>query len=164
MRAVCCSSSLPGGVYPGGGLSRGMSAWGCLLDTPLWTEWQTGVKTLPCSNFVEILPSGLSASTCAQRFCIPTGYGYKKFKQIPLHKGLSVPITSCEVLKTKIWHFCIKLTSRGFNRFQQKNKIAFSGNWTHNWPSLTRNVLNRRFFKLNFVSQTGRVWQIRIVR
>ena len=40
----------PGGVCPGGvcrgGLPRGV--W----QTPLWTEWQTGVKILPCRDFV----------------------------------------------------------------------------------------------------------------
>ena len=37
-----------GGVCPGA-----MSARGCLPDTPPpWTEWQTGVKTLPCHNYV----------------------------------------------------------------------------------------------------------------
>ena len=46
-----------------------------------------------------------------------------------------------------------------------KNKITFSGNWTHNWtwlvyksdayPTvLSKHVLNRRCFKLNFVSCT----------
>ena len=43
-------------------LSRGVSARGvstqeglgvCVADTPLhWTEWQTGLKTLPCRNSV----------------------------------------------------------------------------------------------------------------
>ena len=40
-------------------LSRGVSARGVLQrgrgvheHPPLWTEWQTGVKTLPCRNFV----------------------------------------------------------------------------------------------------------------
>ena len=40
--------SAQGGVWPGGvcpgGLPRGVSG--------LWTEWQTGVKTLPCHNYV----------------------------------------------------------------------------------------------------------------
>ena len=42
IRTVRCSSRLLGGCLPGG----------CLPDTPLWTEWQTGVKTLPCCNYV----------------------------------------------------------------------------------------------------------------
>ena len=54
---------LPGGVYPGGCLPggclprRGCLPQGgsypgeCLPDTPLWTESQTGVKTLPCCNY-----------------------------------------------------------------------------------------------------------------
>ena len=69
MGAVC---SLPrGGVCPGGclgGYALGVStkgvvccqgvclpsrSRGCLPDTHLWTEWQTGVKTLPCRNYVE---------------------------------------------------------------------------------------------------------------
>ena len=59
-----------GVVCPGGCLPRGVSAyWGYLpiggvcpegvcipactgADTPLWTEWQTGVKQLPCRNYV----------------------------------------------------------------------------------------------------------------
>ena len=69
-----------GGVYPcmywvgvsapGGGICPGVSAWGCLPGrsargavcprecvchtppSPLWTEWQTPVKTLPCRNCV----------------------------------------------------------------------------------------------------------------
>ena len=31
---------------------EGVSAQGGLPDTPLWTELQTGVKTLPCRNNV----------------------------------------------------------------------------------------------------------------
>ena len=56
----------PGGVCPRGCLSggvclgvstQGLSAWGCLprgvcLPHPLWTEWQTPVKTFPCRNYV----------------------------------------------------------------------------------------------------------------
>ena len=42
-----------GGVYPGGVSTRGCLARKCVWQTPpLWTEWQTGVKTLPCRNFV----------------------------------------------------------------------------------------------------------------
>ena len=54
-----------GWVSTEGCLPRGLSTWGCLprgvADTPpgeqrqtppLWTEWQTGVKTLPCRNLV----------------------------------------------------------------------------------------------------------------
>ena len=44
---VCPGGYLPRGVCPGGCLPRG-----CLVDTPLWTEWQTPVKTLPCRNYV----------------------------------------------------------------------------------------------------------------
>ena len=44
---------LPRGVCPGvGGICPGGSVRGCVTDTPLWAEWQTGVKTLPCCNFV----------------------------------------------------------------------------------------------------------------
>ena len=62
---------LPRGCLLGRGcLPRGcVSTWGCVClwgvcqgevcipacteaDTPLWTEWQTGVKTLPCRNFI----------------------------------------------------------------------------------------------------------------
>ena len=35
---------LPGGCLPGEGVSA--------RHRPLWTEWQTGVKTLPCRNYV----------------------------------------------------------------------------------------------------------------
>ena len=63
---VRCSGRL-GGVCLGGvclgGLPRGMSAWGVsaggrglypggVSQTPLWTELQTGVKTLLCRNYV----------------------------------------------------------------------------------------------------------------
>ena len=58
-----------GGVFSGGGVStQGVSFWevsaqgvstqgsGCLPDTipppSLWTAWQTGIKTLPCHNFI----------------------------------------------------------------------------------------------------------------
>ena len=41
MRTVRCSSRLLGGIFPS-------ACW----DTPPWTEWQTGVKTLPCRNYV----------------------------------------------------------------------------------------------------------------
>ena len=37
-----------GGLGPGGSLSRGVS----LTETPLWTESQTCVKTVPCHNFI----------------------------------------------------------------------------------------------------------------
>ena len=45
---------LPSGVYTcqGGVPSRGCIPACTEADTPLWTEWQTGVKTLPCRNFV----------------------------------------------------------------------------------------------------------------
>ena len=39
--------SAPGGCLSGGCLPRG-----CLPDNPPWTEWQTGVKTLPCHNYI----------------------------------------------------------------------------------------------------------------
>ena len=42
---------LPGGVYLAGGLpARGVPAPGGYLPSysPLWTEWQTGAKILPC--------------------------------------------------------------------------------------------------------------------
>ena len=46
--------SAPGGCLPEGGcLPRGCLCRGCQPDTPpLWTEWQTGVKTLPCRKYV----------------------------------------------------------------------------------------------------------------
>ena len=38
------------GCLPGAGVCLGRA---CLPDTfPLWTEWQTPVKTLPCRNYV----------------------------------------------------------------------------------------------------------------
>ena len=50
MRTVRCSSRLLGG---GGCLPGGVCITACTeADIPLWTEWQTGVKTLPCRNFV----------------------------------------------------------------------------------------------------------------
>ena len=46
---------LPRGVYPGGGVYTSLNPEAdtslphCVLGhIPLWTEWQTGVKTLPC--------------------------------------------------------------------------------------------------------------------
>ena len=33
--------------------AQGLSAWGVANNPLLWTEWQTGVKTLPCRSFVE---------------------------------------------------------------------------------------------------------------
>ena len=57
----CAGGVCPGGVCLGG-LPRGFLPWGVSArgdvadppgpetDTPLWTEWQTGVKTLPCGN------------------------------------------------------------------------------------------------------------------
>ena len=44
---VSARGDMPGGVCPGG-----VCPGGCLPDTPLWTEWQTLVKTLPCRNYV----------------------------------------------------------------------------------------------------------------
>ena len=39
----------PGGLCPGGSLSGGVSVQGVSVrETPLWTVWQTSVKTLPC--------------------------------------------------------------------------------------------------------------------
>ena len=46
MRTFRCSGRLGGGVCQGRGLSRGMYTFA------LWTESQTGVKTLPFRNFV----------------------------------------------------------------------------------------------------------------
>ena len=44
---------LSGGYLPRGWLPRGCLPGGCLPDTPpQWTEWQTGVKSLPCRNYV----------------------------------------------------------------------------------------------------------------
>ena len=43
-RGVCYSKG--GCLLPGGCLPRGV------CHSPLWTEWQTGVKTLPCRIFV----------------------------------------------------------------------------------------------------------------
>ena len=40
----------PGGVCQGGVVV--CPGCVCVADTPLWAEWQTGVKTLPCHNFV----------------------------------------------------------------------------------------------------------------
>ena len=62
-RVVCpvvcvCRGMSAQGVSAGGCLLRGMyllkgvSARRCLPDTPLWTEWQMLVKTLPCGNYV----------------------------------------------------------------------------------------------------------------
>ena len=64
--SVCPGGCLPrrmsaqGGVCPGGCLPRGVcpgrgcwvSAQGIYQTPPLWTEWQTDVKTLPCRNYV----------------------------------------------------------------------------------------------------------------
>ena len=41
-----------GGCLPRGCLSRWCLPRGDVADTPLWTEWQTGVKTLSCHSFV----------------------------------------------------------------------------------------------------------------
>ena len=47
---------LPGGCLPGGvccgGSARGVCPGEGVCLPLLWTEWQTGVKTLPCCNFV----------------------------------------------------------------------------------------------------------------
>ena len=51
--AVCLPRQcLPGGcVCPGGDVS--VCAGGCLpARSPLWTEWQTCVKILPCRNYI----------------------------------------------------------------------------------------------------------------
>ena len=52
---VCLGVSAQGlsaqGVWTGVS-AWGASAWGCPPDTPLWTEWQTAVKTLPGRNFI----------------------------------------------------------------------------------------------------------------
>ena len=49
MCTVHCSSHLLGGVCPAG---RGSAQVHAGIHTPLWIEWQTGVKTLPCRNYV----------------------------------------------------------------------------------------------------------------
>ena len=56
MRTVRCSGRLlgGGGCLPRGVSAQGVTARGCLPDTPLplrWTESQTGVKTLHCRNY-----------------------------------------------------------------------------------------------------------------
>ena len=38
-------------------------------------------------------------------------------------------------------HFCTKLTSWSFKRFQPKFKVASIGNWAHNWPPLVTNMM-----------------------
>ena len=65
-----CRGCLPSGVCPGGSAGGG-SAWG-VTDTHqtrgrhplLWTEWQIGVKTLPCRNF---LAGGNDLHVCCSR-------------------------------------------------------------------------------------------------
>ena len=52
-----CQGCLPRGVY----LCRGMY----VADPPPWTEWQTGVKTLPCRNFVA--GGNYSVKVCPHR-------------------------------------------------------------------------------------------------
>ena len=47
-----CLPSLGGGCLPGPGVA-GYGIPSCTeADPPLWTEWQTTVKILPCPNFV----------------------------------------------------------------------------------------------------------------
>ena len=61
------------GVYPNmhwaGGVCIPACPWGCLPGgrgcLPLWTEWQTGVKTLPCRNFV-------AGSNNKKKYCLNT--------------------------------------------------------------------------------------------
>ena len=55
---VCLGVSAQGGVCPGGSAQWGVSARGC-LSGGVWqtrpceqNDWQTGVKALPCRNFV----------------------------------------------------------------------------------------------------------------
>ena len=67
-RWVCPSGCLPRGCAQGGVCPTGVLRWcvsltgGCVADTPQTrgrhtpreeNDWQTGVKTLPCRNFVE---------------------------------------------------------------------------------------------------------------
>ena len=52
-----------GGVCPGWGTRPGGGLPGGIWQTPLWTEWQTRVKTLLCRNFVA---GGNKNSNCCQ--------------------------------------------------------------------------------------------------
>ena len=56
-RGVCPGGCLLGGVCPGWCVCPGSGGHHPPPRTrgrhpPLWTEWQTGVKTLPCRNFI----------------------------------------------------------------------------------------------------------------
>ena len=73
-RGVC----LPRGVY----LPKGIPAWGgtCPGSLPLWPEWQTGAKILPCPKLrlrAVKIPSpvvGVSGvGECLPRGCLPLG-------------------------------------------------------------------------------------------
>ena len=63
MRTVRCSGYLGMGVGVGG-LSTGA------VQLPLWTEWQTGVKTLPFRNFV--CDGNYTSFTDSVRLVMPT--------------------------------------------------------------------------------------------
>ena len=49
---VCPGGFCQWGVSARGGVCLGVSAQGGVCQTPPWTEWQTGLKTLPCLNYV----------------------------------------------------------------------------------------------------------------
>ena len=68
-----------GGMVRGGAWSRGVVPQHALRQTPLWTEWQTGVKILPCTKlrlrvvigqpFAEPPSFFLLVITACQRSC-----------------------------------------------------------------------------------------------
>ena len=61
--------SAQGGVCPGGICPGGSTQWAVCGRPPVWTEWQTGVKTLPFRNFIA------DGNNCKlDSPCQPAGY------------------------------------------------------------------------------------------
>ena len=58
MRTVRSSNCLPGGVYQEG-VTPSDAPVHAGIHPPRWTDWQTGVKTLPCRNYVADGNNGL---------------------------------------------------------------------------------------------------------
>ena len=66
----CIQGGLPGGsLHPGGVPMREVG------QTPLWTEWHTGVKTLPCPKLHLWAVTRMHSSSGHHKMSVPGGLG-----------------------------------------------------------------------------------------
>ena len=121
---LCPEVSLSKGIFPGGGLCPGGLCPGRSLsrETPLWTGWQTRVKTLPCPKLR--LQTVIMIIVDCDKWSIAVSNHSEK-------STLFLIFSICQMFSGDYWHFLF----RNFSKVEPTNDINEVS--MHQWSMFT---------------------------